>query len=201
MAKHKPLLALVRHGQSEWNALGKWTGHTDVGLSEYGKQQARDVAQLLSSIPFDYAYASQLRRTQETLDILLKELKLEDIPVTRHPALNERHYGIYTGKLKEEIKKEIGDDHYFSLRRGWDHPIPEGESLKDVHSRVVKFFNEEIAPHIHEHKNILVVAHGNTIRALAKELEDIGEDEIMHIEIAVGEVWLYELIDGKLAKK
>ncbi len=200
MKQKTATLALVRHGESVWNALGKWTGYTDIGLSDHGKKQAEHAAHELALIPFNFAYCSQMVRTQETIQIILQTLSL-DIPVTTHPALNERNYGIYTGKNKEEIKKELGDDMFHSLRRGWDHPIPEGESLKDVHARVFPFFSEEILPHIQQGKNILVVAHGNTIRALSKDLEDISEAEIMNHEIGTGEVWLYEYGDGKFQKK
>jgi 2,3-bisphosphoglycerate-dependent phosphoglycerate mutase len=194
-------LALVRHGESEWNALGMWTGHMDVGLSLHGKEQAKHVAALLSSIHFDLAYTSQLKRTQETLEVILTELGETDIPVTRHPALSERNYGIYTGKNKEEIKKDLGDELYLSLRRAWDHPIPEGESLKDVYGRVVPFYTQEILPHLKAGKNVLIVSHGNTIRALAKDLEAISDEDIKHREIETGGVWVYELVDGKATKK
>lgn len=199
--KKTATLALVRHGESEWNALGMWTGHTDVGLSEKGKQQARDAARILSAFHFDVAYTSHLKRTKETLDIILEELGEAEIPITQHAALGERNYGIYTGKNKEEIKKDIGDDMYLSLRRGWDHPVPEGESLKDVHARVLPFFNEEVLPKLNEEKSVLVVSHGNTIRALAKDLEAISDDAIKHLEIETGGVWVYELVAGKLKKK
>ena len=194
-------LALVRHGQSEWNAMGMWTGDTDVGLSAKGREEARVAARMLAAIPFDYAYTSQLARAIETLDIMLAEMKRTDIPVTRYPALNERQYGIYTGKLKEDVKKQLGEDAYRSIRRGWDHPIEDGESLKDVHKRVVAFFREEVLPRLASGHDVLIVSHGNAMRALAKELEGIADDEIIHLEMKTAEIWLYEYKDGKFSKK
>ena len=195
------ILALVRHGESEWNARGLWTGLTDIHLTGRGRQEARQAAGLIADLTFHLAYTSLLVRAHQTLEEILAELHIE-LPITRHHALNERHYGVHTGKNKWEVKKQVGDEVFMNIRRSWDFPISGGESLKDVHARVVPYFQTEIHQHLIAGKNILVVAHGNSIRALVKHLEDVPDDKIAEVEIATGEVLLYYLDNkGKVLKK
>src|SRR5687768_14008251 len=122
-------LVLVRHGTSEWNAKGLWTGWTDIGLAEAGREEARKTAESLKDIHFDYAYTSDLSRAKQTLDEVLTIIG-QNPPITADSALKEKNYGIYTGKNKWDIQKEAGDETFLKIRRSWDYVIPEGESLK-----------------------------------------------------------------------
>lgn len=195
-------LALVRHGESLWNALGQWTGWTDIDLSDNGREEARRSATVLKDISFHIAHTSDLRRAQETLEIILRELKLE-IPIKKHHAIKERNYGSLTGKNKWKIKQEYGEEQFMLWRRSWDHPVPDGESLKDVHARVIPYYKKHILPDLKKGKHVLVSAHGNSLRALVKHLENIADSEIPHLEIATGEVYLYhfETKKGTILKK
>lgn len=184
------ILAIVRHGESLWNAKDLWTGWKDIGLSEKGRNEARVAAGKLKDISFDRAYSSTLSRAKETLSIILAELGQSPI-ATEHAALNERNYGVYTGKNKFDIKKQIGDEAFLHIRRGWDYPIPEGESLKQIYERVVPYYENEIAPLITSGKHVLVAAHGNSLRALMKYLEHISDEDIAHVELATGEIVIY----------
>lgn len=194
-------LLLVRHGKSEWNLLGKWTGHTDVGLIPQGVEEAQRAAEAMKDISIDCAFVSDLKRAQETFTEICRVLD-QSIQVTIDPAIKERHYGVYTGKNKWEVQKEIGDEAFHKLRRGWDVPIPEGESLKQVYERVAPYYEKSIKPELLAGKNILVVAHGNSLRALVKHLENIPEDKVAELEIGTGEVWCYQLDgEGKVVGK
>lgn len=185
-------LILVRHGESEWNLRGIWTGLTDIGLSEKGKEQAKLVGEKLKGFPIDFAFTSVLIRAKQTINEIKNVLGI-DVPTFEDKALNERDYGIYTGKNKWEIKKEVGDEQFQKIRRGWDVPIENGESLKDVYNRVVPYFQTEILPKLKEGKNVLIVAHGNSLRALVKYLENLLDAQVENLEIAVGEIYIYSL--------
>ncbi len=187
-------LILVRHGESEWNQKGLWTGLTDIKLSEKGKEEARLAGEKLKSFSIGLAYTSVLLRAKQTLDEIKNILNL-NIPTIENKALNERDYGIYTGKNKWEIQKEVGNEQFQKIRRGWDVPIENGESLKDVHNRVVPYYESEILPKLEEGKNVLICAHGNSLRALVKFLERISDEDVLNLDIATGEVYLYN-IDG-----
>jgi 2,3-bisphosphoglycerate-dependent phosphoglycerate mutase len=189
MANH---LFLIRHGKSEWNALGLWTGWTDVSLTEDGLKEARQAGTSLQSFTIDEAYVSNLVRTHQTL-AAVQEGYEKEIPFTKHAALNERHYGIYTGKNKWQIKEQVGEEAFENIRRGWDVGIPEGETLKVVHDRVVPYYTEVIVPKLRAGKNILIVSHGNTLRALVKHIESIPESEVPGLEVATGEIIAYEM--------
>lgn len=195
-------LILVRHGKSEWNALGKWTGWEDIPLSEDGIKEAQKAAKELGDIEIHQAYTSKLIRAKQTLEEIKKALNLSHIPTEEHEALNERHYGTYTGKNKWEVKDQIGEDEFAKLRRSWDYPIPEGESLKQVHDRTVPYYEEKIIHDLKSGKNVIIAAHGNSLRALMKHLENIPEDDIANHEIATGEIHMYEIDnDGKVITK
>jgi 2,3-bisphosphoglycerate-dependent phosphoglycerate mutase len=194
-------LVLVRHGESEYNALGLWTGLTDVSLSEEGVREARRAAEALRDIPFDVAYTSTLKRAQDTLTEIQKGLDRERIPTHVDAALNERDYGDLTGKNKWKIQEEYGDEQFLKWRRSWDFPVPGGETLKDVHARVVPYYEAHILPDLKAGKNVLVSAHGNSLRALVKHLENIPESEIPHLEIGTGEIYVYQVDDGKIGAK
>lgn len=195
-------LILVRHGESEWNEKGLWTGLTDIGLSEKGKEESRLAGEKLTGFLIDFAYMSVLLRAKQTLDEIKNVLNLPNLQTIENKALNERDYGIYTGKNKWEIQKEVGPKEFQKIRRGWDFPIPKGETLKDVYSRVVPYYQTEILPKLKEGKNILISAHGNSLRALVKYLENLSDGDISNLEIATGEIYIYKVdSEGKIASK
>lgn len=195
-------LILVRHGQSEWNAKGVWTGLTDIPLSARGRKESIKAADALKDFRLDIAYTSPLIRAKQTLDEIKNVLGLSSLPTFENKALNERHYGELTGKNKWEIKKRYGEERFLKIRRGWNVPIPGGETLKDVYDRVVPYYQKEILPKLIDGKNVLIVAHGNSLRALVKYLEKISDKNIEKLEIATGETYVYEIDDnGCIASK
>jgi 2,3-bisphosphoglycerate-dependent phosphoglycerate mutase len=196
-------LILVRHGQSEWNALGIWTGQREVDLTDKGRSEARAAARTLTGLKLDAAYSSMQRRANDTLTEILDELGQEHLHMHRTPALNERDYGDLTGKNKWQVKEEHGEEKFMKWRRSWDFPVPGGETLKDVHARAVPYYNEHILPDLEAGKNVIVAAHGNTLRALVKFLEDLPESEVPNLEIGTGEVYVYDVDErsGKITAK
>jgi 2,3-bisphosphoglycerate-dependent phosphoglycerate mutase len=187
-------LILLRHGKSEWNKRGLWTGTTDVELTDEGRHEAKTAGSVCSDIRIDVAHTSKLKRAKHTLFHALEHLTVNDIiEIKSHDALNERDYGDYTGKNKWEIKDLIGDDAFYSIRRGWDTPIPNGETLKDVYARVAPYFDTHILPDLLAGKNVAVVAHGNSLRALIKHLEKLDDDSVFDIEVGTGEVHCYQI--------
>jgi len=186
-------LILVRHGESVWNAKGVWTGLTDIPLSEKGKQESRLAAKALKGFKLDVAYTSPLIRAKQTLDEIVHSLP-SPIPQTiENKALNERDYGVLTGKNKWEIEKEVGKEMFLKIRRGWNVQIKGGETLKDVYNRAVPYYQKEILPKLKAGKNVLIVAHGNSLRALVKYLENISDKNVQRLEIATGEIYIYGL--------
>ena len=205
-------LILTRHGQSTWNAENRFTGWVDVELSEKGKEEAKKSGELLNklNISIDISYTSYLKRAIETLTIILKSLSL---PMKFNTAweLNERHYGSLTGLNKEETKKKIGEQQFKKYRRSWDvapplmandsnylenfsplnsgipeNKIPLSESLKNTYERVIPFYDFEIKKNLENGKNILISAHGNSLRALCKYLFNISDTKINELEIPTG---------------
>lgn len=201
--KNQGMLVVSRHGESEWNLLGVWTGITDVNITEKGAADSRKVGELLRGHHFDIMYTSDLKRTQQTLDAHLEAMEHEPVERIVAKAIQERDYGELTGKNKWEVKEMIGEEAFTGIRRGWDYPVPGGETLKDVHTRVVPFFDEEILPRLQRGENILMVAHGNSIRALMKHLEEIPEDDMAEVEMPFGTVLFYwfDETNGKPIKK
>ncbi len=195
-------LILVRHGESVWNAKGLWTGWTDVSLDDKGREVAFEAGEKLKDIHMDLAFTSTLKRAKETWDEIQKGSTEKNVPTTENKALNERDYGDYTGKNKWEVKKEVGEEMFQKIRRSWDYQLPNGESLKDVYQRAIPYFESEIMPLLKDGKNIIITAHGNSLRALIKYLENISDEDIPHLEIAVGEIYVYEIEkDGNIASK
>lgn len=186
-------IVLIRHGSSVWNEKGLWTGWHDIPLSAKGKEEARMAAYAIKDIEFHISFTSDLSRAFQTLEIIKKELNLANLPITKHSALKERHYGEFAGISKWRVKKKVGEEKFKKLRRGWNSPIKGGETLKDVFARVVPYFKESINPHLSKGKNVLVVAHGNSIRAIIKHLEGLSNVKIEEVEIRTGEVLLYEI--------
>lgn len=195
-------LILVRHGLSEYNKKGIWTGWDDPDLAPEGVLEAQVAAGTLYDLPIDTGYTSMQKRHKQTLDIIVKVLGKESLPLIENIALNERDYGIFTRKNKWEVKKEIGDAEFQKLRRGWDYPIPEGESLKQVYERVVKYYETIILPELKKGKNVLISSSGNALRSLVKYLEKISDADISNLEIATGEVYVYKLDEqGNIVSK
>jgi len=219
-------LILIRHGESVWNKENIFTGWVDVELSEKGIKEAKEAGKLLKDYSFDLAYTSYLKRASDTLDIILKELNL-NIPIKKAWQLNERFYGALQGKNKDEVKKEFGEEQFKLWRRSYEtrppaitkeyemypgkdpkykdlkeEELPLAESLKDTESRVLLYFNKEIIPQIKQGKKIIISAHGNSIRAMVKILENISGEDIANTEIPLGIPLVYELDDDiKVIKK
>ena len=185
-------LVLVRHGTSEWNKLGKWTGLTDVDLAPEGIEEAQRMGETIQDIQIHKAHVSKLKRAHQTLHEIKNVLKRHDLEANVHGALNERDYGVHTGKDKWQVRDELGEKAFHDIRRGWDTVVLEGENLKDVHGRVVPYYEEHIRPQLLASHNVLVVAHGNSLRALVKHLDNIADDKIHELEIGFGEVYCYE---------
>ncbi len=195
-------LILLRHGESEWNTLGKWTGLTDVGLTKKGEEEAKKAGESLKNISLDNGFCSVLKRAKDTLSITLETAGIKDLPVEYDAALNERDYGIYTGKDKWRVKEEVGDERFLAIRRGYDTEIPEGENLKQVCERVHPYFKSRILPIIKSGGNVLVSAHGNSLRALIKLVENVADENAHTIEMKTGEIIVYEIDEnGKLVSK
>ena len=215
-------LVIVRHGESEWNKTHLFTGWRDIGLTEKGEQEARDAGKLLrdDDFTFDIAFTSYLSRAIQTLDLMLLEMNLSWIPVIKSWRLNERHYGSLQGKNKIEAAKLHGEEQVYRWRRGFDvrppqadpdtasnprvdrryddiditrEELPTGESLKDVMDRVLPYWQSEIVPRLQANKKVLVVAHGNSLRALIKHLEGVSDDEISEVNMPTGMPKVYSL--------
>lgn len=188
-------LIFVRHTLSEWNNLGIWTGLTDVHLSKEGFEVAGKMGELLKNFHFDYIFKTRLVRTQETLSAILDAnlATQKDVVIEDSNELLERDYGDYTGKNKWKVKEEIGDEEFQKIRRSWDCDIPNGESLKMVYERALPFFLNRIMPILKEGKNVLLVGHGNTMRALSKYIENISDLEINNFEIGFDTATIYDL--------
>jgi 2,3-bisphosphoglycerate-dependent phosphoglycerate mutase len=192
-------LVLIRHGQSQWNLENRFTGWEDVPLTELGREEAHRAGKLLreSGIQFAFAFTSELVRAQETLSIVLGELGTESLPVERDQALNERHYGDLQGLNKAETAKKFGDEQVHIWRRSYDIAPPGGESLKDTAARTLPYFAARIAPQLQAGHNVLVAAHGNSLRSIVMDLEKLTRDEVLELNIATGVPLVYEL-DGAL---
>ena len=198
------VLVLVRHGQSEWNKLNLFTGWRDVGLTEQGIAEARRAGQLLKAggFSFDIAYTCVLKRAQHTLDLMLAELGQEGLATIKDQALNERDYGDLAGLNKDDAKQRWGAEQVHKWRRSYDVQPPGGESLKDTAERVLPFYKSRIWPDVAAGKNVIVAAHGNSIRALIMHLERLSESEIVAREVATGVPMVYRLTEtGEVAER
>jgi 2,3-bisphosphoglycerate-dependent phosphoglycerate mutase len=185
-------LILLRHLQSQWNKENRFTGWTDVPLSEEGIKSAKEVAGKLASFKIDKVYTSPLIRNKETVSLILENLGKKDLPIIIDKALNERNYGKLQGLNKDEMKKKYGEEQIKLWRRSWDEAPPEGESLKDVFDRAVPFYKKYIEKDLKEGKNVLVVASHNSLRALVKYLEKIPDKDIINLEIPPGSLKEYD---------
>lgn len=187
-------LVLVRHGQSQWNLENRFTGWIDVPLTEAGRSEAKRAGEQIRvlGIRFDIAYTSVLIRAIETLTLLLAILKQESLPVVKDQALNERHYGALQGLNKEEMRKKFGAKQVALWRRSFDVAPPEGESLKDTAARTLPFFESRILPDIKSGKNVLVSAHGNSLRSIVMKLDHLSPEQVVALEIPTGVPIRYE---------
>lgn len=195
-------LVLVRHGQSQWNLENKFTGWVDVDLTPQGEQEAKNAGQKLKAIKFDKAYTSVLKRANRTLDFILNEINQTTIPIVKDKALNERHYGDLQGLDKAATAKKYGDEQVHIWRRSYDVPPPNGESLKDTADRTLPYFNQKIMPDVKTGKNIIVAAHGNSLRSIVMELDQLSKEEVLKLNIGTGVPIVYEIdAKGKITEK
>lgn len=216
-------LILVRHGQSMWNLENRFTGWTDVELSEQGKNEAIEAGKILKEqgFHFDLAFTSVLKRAEDTLDYILKEINEENIEIKRNWRLNERHYGALQGLNKAETAKKYGDEQVLLWRRSTDvrppelsedderYPgndpkysdlskdeLPKTENLIDTIKRVIEYWKSDIQPELEKGKNVIIVAHGNSLRGLIKYLDNMSDSDIMKLELQTGNPICYELDDN-----
>lgn len=194
-------LIIVRHGESEWNAKGVWTGTTDVHLTAKGRHESELMGQQLEDQKIDQAFVSEQTRTSETLAGIEKALD-QHIDATMTAAFNERDYGELTGQNKWQVKEKLGEEAFQGIRRGWDYPVPGGETLKDVYERAIPYYIDHVVPLILAGKNVLIVAHGNSIRSLVKYIESISDEEIKAVEMIFGTILIFDVdAEGKMIKK
>jgi 2,3-bisphosphoglycerate-dependent phosphoglycerate mutase len=189
------LLVLVRHGQSTYNLENRFTGETDVPLTPQGREEAKAAGLKLKTTPFLQGFTSILDRAIESMTIILETAGQQQLPVTRDRALNERNYGDLQGLNKADIAKQYGDEQVAIWRRSFTVRPPGGESLADTANRVIPYYQTQIEPLLQKGGNILVVAHGNSLRALMMHLEKISEEEIAHVDLQTGRPRQYRLDD------
>ncbi len=197
-------IVLVRHGQSQWNLENRFTGWVDVSITPLGEEEAHRAGRELKGITFDMAFTSALKRAHETLTILLDELGTPDLPIFYDKALNERHYGDLQGLNKAETAKKYGDKQVHIWRRSYDVKPPgaEGESLKDTAERTLPYFNAKIVPEAAAGKNVLVSAHGNSLRAIVMHLDELTKEQVLALNIGTGRPIIYEMdSSGKVLSK
>ncbi len=185
-------LVLIRHGQSQWNLENKFTGWVDVPLTDLGRKEAREGAERIKNLKFDQAYTSVLIRAIETLDIVLDVIGQKQIPIEKDQALNERHYGDLQGLNKAETAKKYGDEQVHIWRRSYDIAPPNGESLKDTAARTLPYFEEKIIPDLKAGKNILVSAHGNSLRSIVMKLDNMTKEQVLKLNLGTGVPIVYE---------
>ena len=215
------LLILVRHGESKWNQANIFTGWVDVPLSELGVKQALKAGEILKNVKIDIGFTSFLERARATLDIILSkqksvgvyvhDSKLEkslskhlinknEIPVFSSLKINERNYGKLQGMNKDVARKKWGEEQVQIWRRSWDVSPPEGESLKDTCQRAIPYFTKKIMPYVKRSNNVIVSAHGNSLRGIIKYIEKIGDDEIPNLELPMSYPMTYNYVGGKFLK-
>jgi len=186
-------LVLLRHGESQWNLENRFTGWVDVPLSPRGIHEAQHAGEKLHSFKFDRAFTSVLARANETLRLVLEAINQTSIPIEKNKALNERMYGELQGLNKAETAKKYGEEQVKIWRRSYDVRPPGGESLKDTAERVLPYYERTIKPHLLKGDTILVAAHGNSLRALIMELDQLSREQVLELNIPTGAPLLYEL--------
>ena len=188
-----PYLILLRHGQSQWNLENKFTGWVDIDLTAKGEIEATHAGDILQKYPIDIVFTSVLMRAIRTAEIALKQAGIESIPIYRSEKLNERHYGDLQGLNKDDIGKEYGSDQLKVWRRSYDIAPPNGESLKMTQERVLPYFHKSIIPELQKGKNVLITAHGNSLRALIAELDKMSKEDILELNIPTAIPIVYTL--------
>jgi len=197
-------LILVRHGQSDWNLKNLFTGWRNPDLTEQGVGEARHTGKTLKAAGYtpDVYFTSALRRAQHTLDLILEELGITEVTITRSKLLNERDYGDLSGLNKDDARAKWGEEQVLIWRRSFDVPPPGGESLKDTAARTLPYYDAEIVPLLKAGKTVLVAAHGNSLRSIVMAIENLTPEQILKREIGTGEPVIYKIdADGKLAEK
>ena len=190
-------LVLIRHGQSLWNAENKFTGWTDIGLSEKGIEEAENAGKILEDVAFDVVHTSALIRAQKTAEIIIENnKKSKGIPVHKDKRLNERHYGSLQGLNKKETAEKYGAEQVHIWRRSFDVPPPDGESLKMNAERTLPYFKENIIGDLENGKNVLVAAHGNSLRSIVMFIENISKEDVVKLEIQTGVPRTYVFENG-----
>lgn len=187
-------LVLLRHGQSQWNLENRFTGWVDVDLSPKGVEEASRAGKAIQSlgVNWDEAHTSRLKRAQKTLDIVLKQIGQKP-PITVDSALNERHYGDLQGLNKDETRKKFGDEQVHIWRRSFDVPPPNGESLLDTSKRTLPYFKEYVLPSLRAGKNVLIAAHGNSLRSIVMYLDKLTPEQILELNLDTGVPYVYEI--------
>ncbi|MEC7671372.1 MAG: 2,3-bisphosphoglycerate-dependent phosphoglycerate mutase [Pseudomonadota bacterium] len=195
-------LIILRHGESEWNKLNLFTGWEDVSLTDQGKIEAKLAAFAIQNLKVDvnHAYTSALKRASKTLEIVLYVLK-KNIPIISDKALNERNYGSLTGMNKDDARNKWGDEQVKLWRRSYDIAPENGESLKDTCNRTIPYFKKNILPKLHDGENVIITAHGNSLRSIIMHVEDLNEEAIVSVEITTGIPIVYEYENKKIIKK
>jgi len=197
-------LILVRHGQSEWNLKNLFTGWKNPDLTEQGIAEAKATAHKLKTAGLEpnVFFTSALKRAQHTLDLILDELGITEVTITRSKALNERDYGDLAGLNKDDAREKWGEEQVLVWRRSYDVPPPGGESLKDTAARTLPYYEDVILPFVKEGETVLVAAHGNSLRSMVMAIEGLTPDEILKRELATGEPVVYRIgKGGKLKEK
>lgn len=212
-------LVLVRHGESQWNKKQIFTGWTDVSLTGQGIEEVQLLAKKLQDIQFDIMFTSRLERARMTLLMIAAEQKKtaiivhedkkynvifddkESVPIFSHEDLNERHYGLLQGMSKCYARDKFGEEQVCQWRRSYAERPPKGESLQDVYERVVPYFQDKIISALEDENNILISAHGNSLRALIKYIDNISDDNIVNLNLAPGDAIIYTMQDKKLVKE
>lgn len=185
-------LVLVRHGESQWNLENRFTGWVDVELSEKGLEEAKRAGERLKGIKFDKAYTSALKRAQNTLGIILEVIGQKNIPIEKDKALNERMYGDLQGLNKAETAKKYGDEQVHIWRRSYDVRPPNGESLKDTAARTLPYFDSKVMADLKAGKNIIVAAHGNSLRSIVMQLDKLTKEQVLQLNLGTGIPIIYE---------
>ena len=194
-------LILVRHGESEWNLKNLFTGWRNPDLTEKGIGEARNAGKRLKAAGCtpDVYFTSALKRAQHTLDLILEEMEITEVTITRSKLLNERDYGDLAGLNKDDARKKWGEEQVLIWRRSFDVPPPGGESLKDTAARTLPYYDAEIVPLLKAGKTVLVAAHGNSLRSIVMAIEELTPEQILKRELATGEPVVYQIgAEGQL---
>lgn len=189
-------LIIARHGATSYNEAGLWTGLTDIDMSEAGYEDVEKGAEIVAKYTVGVALSSVLMRARNTAKVALAHQNNNNVPLIETPLLNEKDYGVFTGKSKEEVRASVGQEVFMQIRRSWDYPIEDGESLKDVHSRIMPIHKRVVIPILESGQTVYIASHNNTLRAMVKELEGIPDDRASGIELGTAEVRVYDYDGG-----